>query len=165
MSTALIPGSFDPLHLGHLQVIEATAPLFDRVVVAAVGNPEKSSSAMFDLAERAELIRLSVQHLDNVEAATWSRLVVELASEVGADVILKGLRGVADFEFEVQMAHTNQALTGITTMFLPTDPRYGFVASRFIREIAHMGGNVADLVPAPVAERLARLFSSSQAGS
>jgi pantetheine-phosphate adenylyltransferase len=159
VTTALIPGSFDPIHLGHVEVVETTARLFDEVVVAAVGNPEKSASAVFDLAEREELMAASLAHLPNVRTARWSGLVVHLAAELGAEVIVKGLRGVADFEYEVQMAHTNQRLTGVATMFLPSNPVYAFVASRFIREIARMGGSVEELVPAPVAARLRAQFA------
>jgi pantetheine-phosphate adenylyltransferase len=156
--TALVPGSFDPIHVGHLEVIETAARLFDRVVVATVGNPQKSAGGLFDLAEREELIALSIAHLPNVEAASWSGLVVDLARKVSAAVILKGLRGVSDFEYEVQMAQTNQHLTGVVTMFIPTAPAHGYLASRFIREIARMRGTVDDMVPPPVAARLQELF-------
>lgn len=158
MTTALIPGSFDPIHLGHLDIVETASRLFERVVVATVGNPEKSASGLFDQAERESLIAASIAHLPNASAASWSGLVVDLATKEGAEVILKGLRGVTDFEYEVQMAHTNHRLTGVTTMFLPTAPQYGFLASRFVREISKMGGSVADMVPPPVAQRLAELF-------
>ncbi len=158
MPTALVPGSFDPIHLGHVEVIEVTARLFDRVVVATVGNPAKSATGLFDLAERDALVAASVAHLPNVTTTTWSGLVIHLARDVGAEVIVKGLRGVTDFEYEVQMAQTNQHVSGVFTMFLPTAPQHGFIASRFIREIAKMGGSVSDMVPPPVARRLAELF-------
>ena len=157
MALALMPGSYDPIHLGHLEMVEATAKVFDKVVVAAVGNPDKGSG-VFDLAEREQLIAESVAHLPNVSAARYSGLVVELARELGASAIVKGLRGVADFEYEVQMAQMNQFMTGITTMFLPTAPQYSHVASRWIREISRFGGTVAAMVPTPVALRLAELF-------
>jgi pantetheine-phosphate adenylyltransferase len=156
--TVLVPGSYDPIHVGHLEVIETAARLFDRVVVAVVGNPEKGSSGMFDLAERQQLVEASVAHLANVEATRWSGLVVDLAKELDVPIILKGLRGVADFEYEVQMAQTNQHLTGVVTMFVPTAPKHGYLASRFIREIARMGGTVSDMVPPPVDARLVELF-------
>jgi pantetheine-phosphate adenylyltransferase len=158
--TVLVPGSYDPIHVGHLQVIETAAHLFERVVVAVVGNPQKSAGGLFDLAEREQLVKASVAHLVNVETTHWSGLVVDLAREVGAPVVLKGLRGVTDFEYEVQMAQTNEHLTGVVTMFVPTAPEYGYLASRFIREIARMGGTVADMVPAPVNARLVELFGS-----
>ncbi|MPY94277.1 MAG: pantetheine-phosphate adenylyltransferase [Acidimicrobiia bacterium] len=158
MPTALVPGSFDPIHRGHVQVVETVAGLFDRVVVATVGNPEKSSSGLFDLAEREELVAASVAHLANVSTTHWSGLVVDLARDVGAPVIVKGLRGVSDFESEVQMAQTNEHVSGVVTMFVPTAPQFGYLASRFIREIAKMGGNVSEMVPPPVARRLGELF-------
>lgn len=158
MPTALVPGSFDPVHLGHLKVIEVAAQLFDRVVVATVGNPEKSASGLFDQAEREALVAASVAHLPNVTTARWSGLVVDLARQVGAEVMVKGLRGVTDFEYEVQMAQTNEHVSGVVTLFLPTAPEHGYLASRFIREIAKMGGNVSDMVPPPVARRLGELF-------
>lgn len=160
MPTVLVPGSYDPIHVGHLQVIETAARLFDRVVVAVVGNPQKSSGGLFDLAEREQLVKDSTAHLANVETAHWSGLVVDLARELDAPIILKGLRGVTDFEYEVQMAQTNEHIARVVTMFVPTAPEYGYLASRFIREIARMGGTVADMVPAPVNARLVELFRS-----
>lgn len=160
MPTALVPGSYDPIHLGHLEVVAHAARLFEEVVVAAVGNPDKSASGVFDLAEREELIAASIAHIPNARAVRWSGLVVDLASELGAEVMVKGLRGVTDFEYEVQMAQTNQRLTGVVTAFLPTAPEFGYLASRFIREIARMGGNVSDMVPPPVAHRLAVRFGA-----
>ena len=160
MPSALVPGSYDPIHVGHLKIIETTARLFDSVVVAAVGNPEKGASGLFDLAEREALIAASVSHLGNVKTARWSGLVVDLARDLGTDVIVKGLRGVSDFEYEVQMAQTNEHVTGVVTMFLPTAPEHGYLASRFIREIAKLGGSVTDMVPPPVAARLQEHFRS-----
>ena len=160
MATALMPGSYDPIHLGHLEMVARAAKVFDHVVVAAVGNPDKGSG-VFDLAEREQLIAESVTHLPNVTAIRWSGLLVDLAREVGADVMVKGLRGVADFEYEVQMAHMNQFMSGLPTMFLPTVPQYSHFASRWIREISRFGGNVAAMVPPPVARRLAELFPAS----
>jgi pantetheine-phosphate adenylyltransferase len=160
VATALVPGSFDPIHVGHLKIIESTAQIFDQVVVAVVGNPQKSASGLFDLAEREALVEASVRHLDNVKTTHWSALLTDLAREIGADVMVKGLRGLTDFEYEVQMAQTNEHVSGIVTMFLPTAPEHGYLASRFIREIARMGGYVADMVPPPVAARLQEHFRS-----
>jgi pantetheine-phosphate adenylyltransferase len=156
--TALVPGSFDPIHLGHHEVIETAARLFDRVVVAAVGNPQKGAGGLFDLDEREQLIAASIAHPEHDEAPRWSGVLVDLPTMVDAPAVVKGLRGVSDFEYEVQMAQTNQHLTGMVTLFLPTAPQHSYLASRFIREIARMGGTVDDMVPPPVAARLRELF-------
>lgn len=150
MATALVPGSFNPIHLGHVRIVEIVASTFDRVVVAAVGNPSKPPDP-FSLEHRRRLIDASLAHVPNVQSAIGSGLVVDLAREVGADAIVKGLRGVADFESEVQMAHMNRAMSGIPTLFVPTAMEHGHLASSLIREIARLGGSVADMVPAPVA--------------
>ncbi len=159
MATALVPGSFNPIHHGHVRIIEIVAATFDRVVVAAVGNPNKAPDP-FSLEQRRQLIEQSVSHLPNVETAVGSGLVVELASLVGADAIVKGLRGLVDFESEVQMAHMNQAMANIPTLFVPTAAEHGHLASSLIREIARMGGSVASMVPLPVAQALAEAFGT-----
>lgn len=158
MVTALVPGSFDPVHLGHLDVIEAASGLFDRVVVAAVQNPGKDP--LFVLADRQAMIEESVGHLGNVEVRSFSGLVVQLAAEVGAQVIVKGLRGVTDFDGEMQMAQMNAAVGDVRTLFLPTAPALAHLASRYIREIARGGGNVGDMVPPVVAKRLEERFTT-----
>lgn len=159
MRTALFPGSFDPLHNGHLEIIETAAQLFDSVVVAAMRNPQKGEP-LFGLEDRQEMIRESVAHLPNVEIAFFASLVVDLAKEVGADVIVKGLRVASDFEHELQMAQMNEAISGIVTVFLPCASSQSFIASSLVREIARFGGGnrVASMVPAPVAKRLAEKF-------
>ena len=159
MATALVPGSFNPIHHGHVRIIETVAAVFDRVVVAAVGNPNKAPDP-FTLEQRRELIARSLVHLPNVETATGSGLVVDLARAIGADVIVKGLRGLADFESEVQMAHMNQAMAAVPTMFVPTAPEHGHLASSLIREIARLGGSVSSMVPAPVASALEAAFGA-----
>lgn len=153
MNTALYPGSFDPLHNGHLEIVERAARLFDRVVVAAMRNPQKGEP-LFTLAEREAMIEESVAHLPNVEIASFSSLVVDLARQVGATVIVKGLRAVSDFESELQMAQMNHALSGIDTLFIPTASAHSFIASKLIREVNRFGGDVTSMVPVPVARRL-----------
>lgn len=158
MTRVLYPGSFDPIHNGHLELIEVAASLFDEVVVASIGNPQKTSGA-FSLAERGEMIVESVAHLPNVTGTTWSTLVVDLAREVEADFIVKGLRAVSDFESELQQSQVNLAISGVHTMFIPSATEHSFVASKWVREIARFGGDVSSMVPAPVGARLRSRFA------
>lgn len=157
MTRVLYPGSFDPLHNGHVELIETAARLWDEVVVATVGNPGKGSG-LFTLDERAELARASTAHLANVSVITHSSLVVDLAREIGADFIVKGLRVVSDFEAELQQAQMNHAISGVHTVFLPSATTHSFVASRLVREIAKLGGDISSTVPPPVATALAEKF-------
>jgi pantetheine-phosphate adenylyltransferase len=156
MSTVFFPGSFDPIHLGHLDLITQAAELFGDVVIATMHNPAKPSG-MFSLADRQAMIVESTAGIAGIRVEAHIGLVVDAAREVGADFIVKGLRTPGDFEFELQMAHTNESVTGIRTVFLPTAARWSFVSSRFIREIAMHGGRVDHLVPESVAQRLATL--------
>ena len=159
MTTVLYPGSFDPIHNGHVEVIETAARLFDRVVVAAVRNPQKGEP-LFSLDERQDLIREATEHLGCVEVTMFSSLVVDLAREVGADFIVKGLRAVSDFESELQMAQMNRRISGVDTLFIPTTSGNSFLASKLIREVARFGGNVESMVPTCVATRLKDRYGS-----
>ncbi len=158
MRIALTPGSFDPFHNGHLEVVERASKLFDEIVVAAIRNPQKAE-ALFDLDERKEMIAESTSHLGNVRIVALAGLVVDAARDVGAQAIVKGLRAVSDFESEMQMAQMNHRLSGIDTLFIMTGPAYSFIASRLLREVARLGGDVSGLVPPPVAARLEKKFS------
>ncbi len=158
MRAALFPGSFDPFHNGHLEMVEMAARTFDHVTVAPLHNARKGVP-LFTLEERAEMITEAVTHLDNVDVALGEALTVDLARRVGADVIVKGLRVASDFEHELQMAQMNEAISGIVTLFLPCASTSSFIASTLIRDIVRLGGaeRVAPMVPAPVAGWLARV--------
>ncbi len=162
MTVALIPGSFDPFHNGHLEVVERASRLFDHVVVAALRNPQKGA-ALFDLDERQEMLQESTSHLADVSIVSVATLVVNVARDVGASAIVKGLRAVSDFENELQMAQMNRQLSGVETLFIPTSSTYSFVASRLLREVARYGGDVSDFVPPPVNKRLVEKFGPPQA--
>ena len=153
MTRVLYPGSFDPIHNGHVELAETAAGLFDEVVVATLANPSKGDG-LFDLESRVSLIQESLEHLPNVEVTKFDGLVVDLAIEVGADFIVKGLRAVSDFEAELQMAQMNAALSEVQTLFLPSASRSSFLASRLIREVVRLGGDVGPMVPPPVRQRL-----------
>lgn len=161
MTTVLYPGSFDPIHNGHVEIVETAARLFDRIVVAAMRNPQKGEP-LFSLEERQELIEESLAHLPNVEVTMFSSLVVDLARDVGAHFIVKGLRAVSDFESELQMAQMNRSISGVDTLFVPSASKNSFLASKLIREVARFGGNVETMVPGPVADRLKVRFGGTR---
>ena len=160
MGTALVPGSFDPVTNGHLDVIERVARYFDDVIVAVIRNPQKSAS-LFSLEEREEMLAEVTSHLDNVRIEFFAGLLVDFAKTHGADTIVKGLRAVSDFDYELQMAQMNQSLTGIDTFFLATSPSYSFLSSSLVREVARYGGDVSRLVPPGVAARLDQRFKEA----
>ena len=157
MRTGLIPGSFDPLHNGHLGVIEMASRLFERVVVAAVRNPGKEP--LFTLEERQEMLEESLAHLDNVETTSFSGLVVDLARDVDATAIVKGLRAVSDLENELQMAQMNRAMSGIDTILIPTTSTSSYIASKYVKDFARGGRDVSDMVPEPVAKRIREKYA------
>ena len=159
MATALCPGSFDPVTKGHLDIIERTARHFDDVIVAVIRNPQKTAS-LFTLEERQEMLAEEISHLDNVRILFFKGLLVEFAKQHGAESIVKGLRAVSDFDYELQMAQMNQRLSDIDTFFISTSPQYSFLSSSLVREVAKYGGDVSSMVPATVVARLADRFGA-----
>lgn len=160
MVLAIYPGSFDPVHLGHIRVVEAAANIFDQIIVIAMQNREKEG--FLSLEDRKELLKTSFEHLDNVKTDSSSGLVVDVANNFNAKAIIKGLRSTGDFEIEMQMAQTNRKISQINTIFIPTDPEYSYISSRFIREIASEGGDISSLVPEPVAEFIKKESDSNE---
>ena len=157
MPIALCPGSFDPVTLGHLDIIERTSRHFDVVIVAVIRNPQKTQS-LFSLEERQQMLKEGTAHLPNIRIEFFKGLLVEFAKDHGADAIVKGLRAVSDFDYELQMAQMNQQLTGIDTFFISTSPQYSFLSSSLVREVARFGGDVSSMVPKHVAHRLSEMF-------
>jgi pantetheine-phosphate adenylyltransferase len=154
---AVCPGTYDPVTVGHLDIIERTAEVFDRVVVGVVRAP-RHKQTMFSLDERIGFIEASLQGRDTVTVQGFSNLVVEFAREHGARAIVKGLRAVSDFEWELQMNQLNRGLAPeIETLYMMSSPKYSFLSSRGVREIASFGGPVAEYVPEQVARRLAEM--------
>ena len=158
MATALCPGSFDPVTHGHLDIIERTSRHFEHVIVAVIRNPQKSQS-LFSLEDRQEMLREVTAHLHNIEIGFFKGLLVDFAKEHGAEAIVKGLRAVSDFDYELQMAQMNQRLSGIDTFFISTSPQHSFLSSSLVREVARFGGDVSSMVPPLVAKRLAERFA------
>jgi pantetheine-phosphate adenylyltransferase len=150
--TALCPGTFDPATNGHLDIIERAAQRFDAVVVGVLDNPAKQP--LFSAEERVRMLEAATGGLPNVSVAAFSGLLVEAARSVGADVVVKGLRAVTDFEAEIQMAQMNRALAGVETLFMTTSPAWSFLSSSLVKEVARFGGDVSGLVPAAVLEGL-----------
>jgi pantetheine-phosphate adenylyltransferase len=157
LAVAICPGSFDPPTNGHLDVIERASRHFERVLVCVAENPAKTP--LFNAAERVELLRSALGHLTNVEVESYQGLLVDYARRRGAGVIVKGLRALSDVERELQMAQMNAGLyREVDTMFITTDPRWSFVSSSGVKEVAGFGGDVSSLVPASVNEALAGRF-------
>lgn len=152
MSGAVCPGSFDPVTLGHVDIFERAAAQFDEIVVAVLVNPNKKG--MFSLDERLELITESTSHLPNLRAEAGNGLVVDFAKERGLTAIVKGLRTGTDFEYELQMAQMNKHIADVDTFFVATTPRYSFVSSSLAKEVAALGGDVTELLPEAVNQRL-----------
>ena len=151
--TALCPGTFDPVTNGHLDIIERASRRFDQLVVAALDNPAKAP--LFGVEERVGMLKAVTVDLDGVEVASFSGLLVDFAQARGIGTIVKGLRAVSDFDYELQMAQMNHQLSGVETFFMTTNPNWSYLSSSLVREVARFGGDVSELVPEVVVERLA----------
>jgi pantetheine-phosphate adenylyltransferase len=158
MRRAVCPGSFDPITNGHLDVIERTSALFDEVIVVVGVN--QSKNRLFEPDERVEMIREVVAHLPNAKVDTFRGLLVDFCVAHDVKAIVKGLRAVSDFDYELQMGQMNHSLAAVDTLFMPADPHYSFLSSSLVKEVAMYGGDVSKLVPEAVLRRLqARLTS------
>ncbi|MBQ2953094.1 MAG: pantetheine-phosphate adenylyltransferase [Clostridia bacterium] len=160
--TAVYPGSFDPITVGHLDVIERAARLFDRVIVAVMHNPAKKGC--FPVAERLRLIEAATAHLPGVTVDAWDGLLAEYVQRTGAACVVRGLRGVADYESEQNMAQVNALLLpGLETVFLTARPEHGCVSSSVVREAASFGADISAFVPAAIAEDVRAHFGLNEA--
>ena len=148
MKKAVFPGSFDPITLGHFDIIERSLQLFDEIVIAIGTNADKKY--MFSLQDRAQFIEQSFRNKSQISVVTYEGLTVDLCKKIGADFILRGLRNPADFEFEKAIAHTNKKLSGIETVFLLTDAQTSFISSSIVRDVIRNGGDYKILVPEAV---------------
>ena len=157
MISALVPGSFDPPTKGHLDVIARCSAIFDSVLVAVVDNPDKQS--LFTAQERVALLEETCAEWPNVAVDSFSGLLVDFAADRQIDVIVKGLRAMTDFDYEIQMSQMNRNLSGITTLFVATKPEYGYLSSSLVKQVASLGGAVDNLVPEPVAAVLKERFA------
>jgi pantetheine-phosphate adenylyltransferase len=155
--TALCPGTFDPVTNGHLDIVRRAAALFDRVVVAVVENPSKEP--LFPAEERMAMLEEVLGDLENVEVDSFSGLLVDYARRKEIGIIVKGLRAVTDFDYELQMAQMNRKLTEMETCFVPTSPKWSYLSSSLVKEVARYGGDVSGLVPDLVLRRLKEQFS------
>ena len=164
MRKAVCPGSFDPITFGHLDVIERASGIFDEVIIAVMVNRTKAS--LFTVEERIAMIKEVVTKYPNVKVDSWSGLLVDYCKTNGVSAIVKGLRAVSDFDYELQMAQMNLQLKGVDTLFMATTPAYSFLSSSLVKEIANYGGDVSALVPANVLSLMkVRLAEGGNRGS
>lgn len=163
MKRGIVPGTFDPITSGHIDIIERASSLLDDVIVGVAHSPDKGGGPLFSVEERVALVQETVSHLSNVSVRPFDTLLVEFAKQVDATVIVKGLRAMTDFEREFQMAALNWRLDSkVETLFIMAVPEYMYLSSSAVKEIASHGGNVRGLVSAPVAEALERKLNSAR---
>ena len=157
MKIAVCPGSFDPATNGHLDIIERSSKLFDKVIVAVLNNPSKQ--ALFSVEERVEILKKTCGFMKNVEIDSFSGLLIEYAKSKNANAIVKGLRAVSDFEYELQMALMNKKLNSeIETVFIMTSSRYSYLSSSIVKEVARFGGCIRGLVPEIIESEIYKRF-------
>ncbi|SDI85397.1 Phosphopantetheine adenylyltransferase [Actinokineospora alba] len=161
MTRAVCPGSYDPPTNGHLDIIERAAALFDEVVIAVMIN--KSKRGLFTVEERMDMLAETTAHLSNVRVDSWHGLLVDYCTQNDVQAIVKGLRAISDFDYELQMAQMNQGLTGVETMFMPTSPLNSFLSSSLVKEVATYGGAVSHLLPELVHTRLLKRLADNAA--
>ncbi|HEV7907733.1 MAG TPA: pantetheine-phosphate adenylyltransferase [Pseudonocardiaceae bacterium] len=160
MRRAVVPGSYDPVTNGHLDIVERAAKLFDEVVVAVLIN--KNKRTLFSVEERIDMLRDVTAQWPNVRIDSWHGLLVDYCREHGIQAIVKGLRAVSDYDYELQMAQMNHQLSGVDTLFMPTNPLYSYLASSLVKEVATYGGDVSTLLPAPIEQRLMQRLAETR---
>ena len=158
MRTAVYPGSFDPVTLGHLDIIERSSKIVDKLVVGVLQNSAKNP--LFSVEERVTMLKEVTAHLSNVQVVSFDGLLVDFARQSHAAVVVRGLRAITDFESELQMSQTNRIMCpGLDTIFLTTDLKYAYLSSSIVREVAQYGGDISSFVPATIAERVLGKFN------
>ena len=158
MRTAVYPGSFDPVTLGHLDIIERSSKIVDKLVVGVLQHSAKNP--LFSVEERVTMLKEVTAHLSNVQVVSFDGLLVDFARQSHAAVVVRGLRAITDFEYELQMSQTNRIMCpGLDTIFLTTDLKYAYLSSSIVREVAQYGGDISSFVPATIAERVLGKFN------
>ena len=158
MKKALFPGSFDPPTYGHINIVGRASDIFDEIHVVIASNPRKNYAFQAD--ERFEMMETLCNHFENVYVHIWDRLIVDFAREIGAKVLLRGVRALSDFDYEFELSMMNRSLDDeIETLFMPTDPRYFVLRSSAIRELVRLGGNIGTMVPEEILERVTNRFA------
>jgi len=157
MIRALYPGSFDPVTFGHLDVIERSSKIVNELIVGVLDNPSKS--ALFTKEERVEMLKEVTSHIKNIKIESFEGLLVDFAKEKKASIVIRGLRAVTDFEYELQLSQTNRIINGgVDTVFLTTSLEYAYLSSSTVKEVAMFGGDISKFVPTPVVERMKAKF-------
>ena len=163
MKRVVCPGSFDPITFGHLDIIQRASKMFDEVVIAVLVN--KTKNTLFTVPERIEMINEVTAKFPNVRVDSWSGLLVEYCVTNDIDFIVKGLRAITDFDYELQMSQINLQLKGIETLFMSTAPAHSFLSSSLVKEIANYHGDVSNYIPAPLLDRLKTRLALNQGGN